>query len=348
MSVDLEAWFAVRPRPEAAPAAGQGWVLHAEGPLRVADEDIPEALRPWLGRCRWRVDLHLEGRAEGAGGAALAAWAERLVRDEGALVWDPQAETLATREGVRAVPRLEALPGRETGYKLAVLFERADRVDRARIAQCLEAVAAELPEALPHRYGRFEPPQGRWAEGGLEAFLADWDRHDPPFWIGKTPAGLAYTSFDHPAAPQEAFRAGLVEIAFRPALARDPGRLLAALRLTERLASILDAFYAALVPDQNDHGPWWKGLYPGAHLALVLGPPLIGAWPEFAAASAPLGSRHRAAGLLHGGAIEPPARLCFPIEPIEPELLALAGGRSHRPARGYAQVFPFPKRDPYR
>jgi hypothetical protein len=348
MSLDLEAYFIKAPEAAArhGARAGAGWLLNVEEPLRIEKDDLAPELRSTLSRCRWRVDIHLEGAASDEAIAAMEALSRRLIEEEAAWLHDPQAGTLSSRAGTW--PVLAGAAQEEGGFQLAVFFERADQIDRPRYARFLDVVAAELPEALPHRYGEFEPFQGRWAEGGKAAFLEQWDPLDPPFWSGKTPAAHGYCSFHHPVAPREAFRAGMIEIEFRPALARDPAKLAAALRLTEQAALCVGAFYAALVPKANDHGPWWKGLYPGPHLALVLGPPLLACWPEFEALSVPLGDHHRAAGRLHGNSpVVPPEPLSFPLEPIEPELLALARGKTHRPANAYAPVFPFPKRDPY-
>jgi hypothetical protein len=231
-----------------------------------------------------------------------------------------------------------------SGYSLHIFFNRADTVTAERMGRLLAILEEELPEALPHRYDHIEPAQHRWAEGGREAFLGRWDRQDCPFWIGKTPAGYVYASFDYkPSRVPPAFRAGRFNFQFRAKLGEQPAKLLGVLRVAERFAMELDAFYTGVVAGNEIHGPYWKGLIPTNHLLLILGEPLFALWPEFDGLSSPLGDQHRRAGGSDLGTVSlrPPEAMCYPqhqprAEPVAPNI----GGP-------YAARFPFPKLDPY-
>jgi hypothetical protein len=44
-----------------------------------------------------------------------------------------------------------------------------------------------MPEAVPVRFGEYEPMQGRLERDGDDAFAALWDGDDMPFWRGRKP-----------------------------------------------------------------------------------------------------------------------------------------------------------------
>jgi hypothetical protein len=51
----------------------------------------------------------------------------------------------------------------------------------------LGVIEPRMPEAMPHRFGTFEPPQGTLERDGKAAFSALFDDVHHPFWKGKRP-----------------------------------------------------------------------------------------------------------------------------------------------------------------
>ncbi len=343
MSLDFTAFFRTKPKSLPASHEGSGWVINIEAAIRIEAEDLAPGLLAMIGRRLWQVDLHLEGETRDASLAKLDEALAALIAADG-VVYDPQREMLRDAEGERPVVALADLGESDEGFSLNILFNHADLVTPDRMAALLAILEEELPEALPHRYGTYEPPPHRWDQGGRDAFLARWDRQDAPFWIGKTPASFIYSAFDFKVTTRRPmFRAGRVDLQFRSKLAKDPAKLLAVLRVAEQFAVELDAFYVALIRGTDIHGPFWTGLIPTEHLLIILGRPLLDLWPEFATLSQPLGSEHRKAGGSDVGtvALRPPSALCYPSadEFGKPKSRALDGA--------YAELFPFAKSDPY-
>ncbi len=337
MSLDFSAYFATKPTRFPGASKGQTWSLHIEEPARLDREDVPLGVRALLGRCRWKVEIHLEGDVSEEARAALDAAIAVFVTVALGVV-DEQREMMLGERGERRVPRIEEPGDHSAGYTLVVYFERASEFTRGDMDRVLEIIESEMPEALPHRYGQWEPLQHRWDDGGRTAFLELWTRHEPPFWKGRSPVSDVFCSFDY-RVKNYGFRAGRLAVQFRPGLATDPARLVAAMRLGEQLARATSAFYVALIPGQSQ-GPFWKGIAPVEHWLLVLGEPLLSRCPEFQEIGRPLGDSHFAASPLSGVArINPPARLCYSAaDPADQSaFLGLA----------YAADFPFAKSDPY-
>lgn len=338
MSLDFTAYFASKPKRLPKTSKGQAWILNVEEPARIEPEDVPLGVRALLGRCRWQVEIHLEGELPAAATDALRATIANLVTVSLGVV-DEQREIIVQEQGERPVPNIQPPPDQATGYSLQIFFEGANEFTRDNMRRVLKVIEAEMPEALPHRYGLWEPLQHRWDNDGPAGFLELWTRHEPPFWKGKSPVTDACCSFDY-RVRDLGFRSGRVAIDFRPGLATDPAKLLAALRLGQQLALATNAFYTALVPASVAQGPFWKGLAPAEHLLLALGEPLLSLWPEFRRIGLPLGDSHFEASPLSGVArITPPDRLCYSA--------ADPSDRSAFLGLAYATDFPFPKSDPY-
>lgn len=341
MSLDFQALFATKPKRLPASVEGAEWVVNVEPAIRIEAEDLPPGLRAMLGKRSWQSDLHLEGEVTPDGLAALERISREVI-EAGGVVVDLQRDTVLDSDGERPIIQLEDGDQDEEWFGLHVFFNQADRVSTEGMATLLGIIEQELPEALPHRYGTYEPLPYRWNDGGAEAFLERWDRKDPPSWIGKTPASHVFSSFDYVLIGRKSeFRAGRFEFLFRAKLARQPAKLLGVLRLAERFAIELDAFYVALIAGDQGKGPFWKGLFPSDHLMLILGRPLLDCWPDFEALSQPLRDRHRVAGGSQTGTVRlrPPPEVCDP-NPVATDVTG-------RTSRDYAERFPFEKRDPY-
>jgi len=343
VSLDFTAFFRTKPKSLPASAAGAHWIVNVEAAIRIEADDLAPGLRALVGRRLWHVDLHLEGEADKAALTALDGIIAALISADAA-IFDPQRDCVCDRDGEHLVVDLVNLGPCDQGFSLHVLFEKADQVSPERMAKLLAIIEAQLPDALPHRYGTYEPTPFRWDQGGADAFVERWDSKNAPFWIGRTPVGHVYSSFDYkPSTLPPAFRAGQFDFQFRSKLATEPAKLLGVLRLAEQFAIELDAFYVALVSGNEIHGPFWKGLIPIDHLLLILGKPLLDVWPEFAALSQALGTNHRKAGGSDRGTVmlRPPPALCYPsaIEVGEPPAPVINGA--------YAELFPFAKQDPY-
>jgi hypothetical protein len=147
---------AVAPDQIEATTVGRG--LHrftVDGPLHVELEDLPEEL---AGRLLSATVLY-EFHAPAVGAADAVRLARRLARERQGGTWDPQTGDVWAAAELRKTPRpVKGAPVDLVRFEWVV--RRRDIVDAARAY--LGAAAAFLPEALPVRYGEFEPMQGKY------------------------------------------------------------------------------------------------------------------------------------------------------------------------------------------
>lgn len=224
--------------------------------------------------------------------------------------------------------------------KMSFFLTNADAFHATGLAQMLDAIQATLPEALPARFGQYEPLQGRVENGDtaelLQAFAAEPDH------ILKARAPYSHIYLNVPCTAELAkwhpahrlrnnFLAARITFVLRPKAFNDP-RLLT---LFQAISSEIGVFYSELRTSPCPTPAWfWTGLPKGPVKAFCLGDPYITLWPEAA---------QRGVLLANNTILVAPTRL-DPTLPEPPEALAdpCDAQRPGTPRRGqYAKTFPF-------
>jgi hypothetical protein len=112
-------------------------------------------------------ELSIEGTLSSEIPHALR-FAKRLASATHGVMEDPQTGALWSAEKLRAAPRVE----RGTTVDVLQLTWYTPAQERHRVrASWIECARRFLPEALPRRFGEYEPMQGSLATDGVDAFL---------------------------------------------------------------------------------------------------------------------------------------------------------------------------------
>lgn len=160
----------------------------------VAEADLPDGVASALPGVEYLVELSLEpAGAPKPGLVALKKAAGLVAAATHAVIVDRQRDTMDLPEGVT---RFAPPPSKETPTSVlenSWWFEYAELLERARLERVLDALARFVPEALPERYGPFEPPAHVYAKTGREhliAFLCEnmgkfvvWRAHAPVYGL---------------------------------------------------------------------------------------------------------------------------------------------------------------------
>jgi hypothetical protein len=233
------------------------------------------------------------------------------------------------------------------------------------LGRFVDLLAAHVPEALPRRYGSFEPPEFTFAEQGRDHFIQFLHAEATDFVVMYTtlPAlGLTLNLQDRTGHGPHGFVANHLQIDFdRKALAQ-PGWATGLSRFWRAVSLLLEPFYGDVrtltgyerrgallwVPrDAENHpvdGPFWAGLPAGSAHALVLGNPYSRLWPAPNAAD-------RQDGALRFATVEdwigaddvfeltgrPPADLADPLRISQGKPGSVGFGTVHE----YPEVWPF-------
>jgi hypothetical protein len=271
----------------------------------VESEDIPEGVRAEVPGVEHMTELNLE--PIGAPRAAYA-WLRRVAKaiassGHGAIV-DVQTDAITTPAGVH---RLAAQRSSAALDALELSWFSADESLRSRawLEEFVQALEHELPQALPVRYGPYEPPPYRFRETGREHlidFLVD-EYLNPSngglaVWYPKRPV-LTVTLCLDCGPSRHGWRAHRLTVDVEAAVLEQPGWPTALQRLWRRIAHSSRAFFAdvrtlrnyrpggatfdeLMAADRHPVCGWfWAGIPRDGGHAVALGQPYLTLWPQF-------------------------------------------------------------------
>jgi hypothetical protein len=138
-------------------------------PLLVEPEDVPvEVVAAVLGPTHL-VEITVEGYTASEIPHAVRA-ARRVAAAMDGAVLDPQTDEVFRRGRARSSERVER--GLVSIVDVTWYVRSQDDDSSRAAAAFVDAAERHLPEALPRRYGSYEPLQQRWADGGKDAFVS--------------------------------------------------------------------------------------------------------------------------------------------------------------------------------
>lgn len=310
MSYDLHVWSVERPSvPDALPRTagwhpnGDLWSAGARswqvvvGPVGELDsEDVPGHLQPALPGIRYLIELNLEPLAAPPAGYALLRRAARAIaRQAHGVIVDPQSETVELPKGIKRYTPARA--ARVDVVMLSCWFRR-ELVDHDHFDGLVALIERRLPEALPRRYGLFEPAPHRYAQTGREHFVTFLSDHARDFvvWYPRRPVVYVNLGLHRTVGPtRHGFRSHCMSIEVDRVVLEQPGWQRALRDFWIALAASLDSFYGdvrtlrggetmagAYFPGGGHPIPngWWPGIPKGSAHAVLLGEPYLTCGPR--------------------------------------------------------------------
>jgi hypothetical protein len=156
-----------------------------DGPERVDAEEVPVEVTGIVLGVRYLYSVLVEGSTEAEIPHALR-FAKRLTTALNGAMLDQQTGRLWSRAKSRTIVR----PSRNTDVPKVDLEWCCLREHVPADAPALIISAAErhLPEALPRRFGEYEPLQGKYSEAGGEGFGQAW--REATSWLFFSGSGL--------------------------------------------------------------------------------------------------------------------------------------------------------------
>lgn len=318
MSYDLQVWSTnPAPCPSCLPdssgwrAAGEGWAYERRawqvnvGPAdRVLPEDIPNGVAACLPGIGFLTEVNLAPiGARQAARKFLERAATAIAKAGHGVIFDPQLDAVTTPKGVQRF----VSPGPDERASLVALswwFTEGSLADGSAFEPLLDVIARVLPDALPRRYGLYEPPQHVYSDTGrthLVKFLNDHARGIGIVWYPHTP--IAHVSLgipDHIGGSRQGYRAGRLSIEVDAEALCQPGWPFALDQAWRKISSVVRPFYGDVrtlhgfrrtrgrywIARESEHHPvcswWWAGIPKGPVHAAVLGEQYRSLWPGFA------------------------------------------------------------------
>jgi hypothetical protein len=315
MSYDLQVWSTIEPDWQEIADALHGWTVTGTGllfqtgawqiiigPCSIAEEeDIPEEIVGLLPGIRYLTELNLEPiHAPESARSRLLKAARTIAKVCKGVVLDPQEATLATPRGVKRLSASKPT-GRISVFSLGWWFNDSPLLHEGGLAELLHIMEQFLPEALPRRYGKYEPPQFRYNEEGKQSFI-DFVSSEELFvvWYASYPVLNVHlgTKMGY-GATRIGYRANTIDVDIDASVWPQPGWGIALERFWKRASALIRPFYGEVRVLKNYNlqrgrvysdgvtethpirNGWWNGIPQPMGSAVVIDKTYGELWPRF-------------------------------------------------------------------
>jgi len=179
------------------------------------------------------------------------------------------------------------------------------------VTELLQVLSRHLPEALPVRYGEYEPPQFRLERDGrshLEKFMRQHWRGLAVYYPS-APVAHLHVSMPETIGPSpQGYRSGRLVIDIDADAIAQPGWQAQVARAWHALVRLVQPYYSDVrhlrhfkrergrywVTSETERHPicswWWSGIPTGSVYAVALGEPYVDLWPDFVVGSEKIGA----------------------------------------------------------
>ena len=152
-----------------------------DGPFDVDAEDVPEEITAVMLNPTHLYTVTVEGSSQPSIPHAIRFSRKAVALLEGAVL-DQQADGVWSRGASRSAPK----PAREERVNTVNLrwYMLREELDPQTATKYLALCRRFLPEALPRRFGGYEPLQGKLAVDGDEGFVSAWESEEMMLFFG--------------------------------------------------------------------------------------------------------------------------------------------------------------------
>ncbi|MFB5284059.1 hypothetical protein [Peribacillus sp. Hz7] len=264
----------------------KNWQITVSGPFEVMEEDIPEEVVGQLPGIKYFTEIILEPfDAPKRALQLVKKMTKILAQSSHGVVVNEQEGTISSPSGVK---RLETIPAKDAdpSYLLMTWWFMNDHTFiKDGFETFLDLMESMMPEALPRRYGIYEPPQFKLADKGKEHFIQflSENLHEGIVWYPSKPFTYINIRIPDKVGPtRQGFRSCYITIKFLEEVMKQPGWSMELKRFWLKASDQLKPFYGEMRKGQNPrNGTWWRGLPKSLGNAAMLGKPYIDLWPDF-------------------------------------------------------------------
>lgn len=221
------------------------WQLVVSGPDPVEPEDIQPSISELMPGITCKYDISVEpiGAPDSAYKKAKTT-ASKLAKETFGVVFDPQEGTVTPAKGLkRYVP--VARDERFETLMLAFWFVGLSMESKEGFKRFVDLLRGALPEALPNRYGLYEPPKFKLAEQGIDHYIDFHFEHLNDFIVTypNRPVVGSHLTY-RPCCANMGFMSNYFSIELEKSCLAQPGWNQQVERTFKQFIEYLDPFYA--------------------------------------------------------------------------------------------------------
>lgn len=299
------------------------WQIVINSVNKVEDEDIPENISSLLPGICYCTEINLEPiSAPKKAQKVLDKISTIIAKSSYGLIVDEQNDTVKTPSGIK---RLNPIPKTENKNLMTISwwFINDDEFKKDGLKNFINLIDSNIPEAMPRKYGLYEPCQFKLAEYGKEHFINFMyeNYYDTVVWYPCRPFEYIHFGVPNPIGPHKlGFRVGQIHMEFYEEVMKQAGWPLALFRFWLKASDIIKPFFSFI-----NYGPsgswWWNGIPVKTEgdkgsIAAMIGDPYVDLWPEFMSVATKTSS-----GLYYVSNIVEEYKDTFPLKiPVPPEI----------------------------
>jgi hypothetical protein len=182
VNVDLTGSFRTGANILVSKVDGDRRTIEVDGPVRVEIDDLEGAVAGTVRAPKWQVEIHLPGGFDESADGWAVDLAAHIARSADGVVYDPQREAIVWPTGI--TPRARGATSERIRTIELEWIVPWSRVPEDMPIRWLGIVREVWPEALPTRFGTYEPFQGRLDRDGDDRFAAEWRSVEQYPWGG--------------------------------------------------------------------------------------------------------------------------------------------------------------------
>ena len=272
---------------------GNGWQVVISHSAVVELEDIPDTIMQSLPGISYMTEINIEPiSAPDKIKNETLRLCKTLAKEMKGVVEDPQDGTVKLPSGVKKVSYDNPKGKNQPLVSLIWYFDDITFYQSNKIDQFVDLLERYMPDALPRRYGKYEPPQNKYAETGKEHLVEFLKNESFPVWYATKPFTYLFISVPNIekeieeclqnnliqkdinpqffyGKAQSKYRCGKIELQMLKEVFLQPDWNLAAKRLFLEMSKLLNPFYAEIIEEKPHmflqkkglvRSWWWRGI----------------------------------------------------------------------------------------
>jgi|GEM_PF-1360953 len=293
---------------------GNGWQVVISRSVSVEPEDIPDTIMQSLPGISYMTEINIEPiSAPDKIRNETLRLCKALAKEMKGVVEDLQDGIVKMPSGVKKISYDNPKGKNQPLISLIWYFEDVTFYKSKKIDQFVDLLEKYMPDALPRRYGEYEPPQNKYAETGKEHLIDFLKNESSPVWYAAKPfthlfisvpdieketqACLQNNLFQKDINPQSfygkaqlRYRCGKIELQMLKEVFLQPDWNLAVKRLFLEMSKLLIPFYAEIIEERPHmilqksgliRSWWWRGIPRDLGYAIILDEKYARQWKRY-------------------------------------------------------------------
>ena len=293
---------------------GDGWQAIISRSVTVEPEDIPDTIMQALPGISYMTEINIEPiSAPDKVRNETLRLCKALATEIKGVVEDPQDGTIKMPSGVKKVSYNNQKDKNQPLISLIWYFEDVTFYKSKQIDRFVDLLEKYMPDALPRRYGAYEPPQYKFAETGKQHLVDFLKNESSPVCYATKPFTHLFISvpdveketkeylqnelYQKNINPQSfyrkaqtKYRCGKIELQMLKEVFLQPDWNLAVKRLFVEMTKLLNPFYAEIIEEKPHmimqkkglvRSWWWRGIPKDLGYAVILDEKYSRQWKRF-------------------------------------------------------------------